>query len=177
MSPDELPAFLKAIRDRAADAAPECVMAMADTYRDHVSHVTLQKYTNTPFSKTPSPPGQPPARISGELAGSVRSHLGPSSGMVAHATTAPHTVYARIQEVGGIISVKSRRYLKWLTDYPTSATAFWKSAREGDGLFLNFARSVRIPARPYMRPATEETVADGSLTRAAMRAFVARVWG
>ena len=177
MSPDELPGLLRAIRDRAADAAPECVMAMADTYRDHVAHVTLQRYTNAPFSKTPSPEGQPPARISGELAGSVRSHLGPSSGTIARASTAPHTVYARIQEVGGDISVKTRKHLKWLTNYPTSATAFWKSAREGDGLFLNFARSVHLPERPYMRPAAVETVADGSLTRAAMRAFMARVWG
>lgn len=177
MTPEELPAFLKAIRDRAATSAPPVVMAMADTYRDHVSHVTLQRYTNAPYSKTPSPPGQPPARISGELAGSVRSHLGPSSGLVARASTAPHTVYARVQEIGAEITVKSRKYLKWLTNYPTSATAFWKSAREGDGLFLNFARSVTIPARPYMRPATRECIANGSLARAAMRAFMAKVWG
>jgi hypothetical protein len=177
VTPEELPDFLRAIRDRAADAAPETVMAMADTYQRHLTGVTLDRYSHPPFTKTPAPVGQPPARISGELAASVRSVLGPSSGSRAHATTAPHTVYARIQEIGGVIRAKRSKYLKWLTDYPTSATAFWKSAREGEGLFMNFARSVVIPPRPYMRPATEECVANGSLTRAAMAAFMAKVWG
>lgn len=174
MSPEELPALLTAIRDRAAEAAPPVAMAMADTFGEHLRDVTLNRYSHPPFSKTPAPEGQPPARISGDLARSVRAAPLPGSGMVAHAEAGPHTIYARLQQEGGDIFVRRRRYLKWLTDYPTDATAFWKSEREGGGLFLNFAKSVHIPARPYMEPARDEVTGDGSLTRRAMEAFTAR---
>jgi phage gpG-like protein len=51
----------------------------------------------------------------------------------AESSVAPHTVYARIQQLGGDI-------------YPVRAKALrWK-----DKSGVHFARHVRLPARPYM---------------------------
>lgn len=151
-------------------------MAMGKAYREEVAGHTLQAFSHAPYTKTPSPPGMPPARISGELAGSVREEPGVSSAMTGRASVAPHTVYARIQETGGDIYAHGK-YMKFVTDYPTRATSFRKSQREGGGLFLNFARHVHIPARPYMRPTTARMVANGSLHRVAAAEFTAKVWG
>jgi len=175
VTPEELPGFLRALQERAAHSAPPVVMAMADAYRDRVK-VNLHRYEHAEFTKTPSPPGGFPAKIGGELAASVTAALGPSSGTDAHASVAPHTIYARLQELGGEVHARRRRFLMWKTDYPTSATAFWKSEREGGGLFLNFAKHVTIPRRPYMRPTTEDMVRDGSLTAEAIGAFIHEVW-
>ena len=151
-------------------------MAMAETYRDRVK-ANLRHYEHAPFTKTPSPEGGFPAWIGGDLARSVWITPGLSSGMRATASVAPHTIYARLQELGGNIHAKNRKFLMWKTTYPTNVTNFAKSLREGGGLYLNFAKSVHIPERPYMAPTIKETVEDGSLTAAAMEAFMAAVWG
>lgn len=173
---DDAIALLEAARDRGATAAPACVMAMAEHYRDVVRD-ELSEREHAPFSKTPSEPGQPPAMISGDLLGSVTPEPGPSSGTLARATVAPHTDYARVQEEGDDIAVRYRKFLMWKTDYPTPVTNPVKSAREGGGLFLNFAKTVHIPERPYMRPAMERTTRDGSLEEAAALKFAEHVWG
>lgn len=160
ISPEELPAVLRELRDKAAVAAEPCVMAMAGTFKDRLTGVTLRRYSHPPATKTPSPPGQPPAWMTGELARSVTSVLGPSGGMTATATVGPHTVYARIQEYGGSIRPVRARFLRWTED----------------GI-VHYSKHVRLPPRPYMRPAIREVIEDGSLTRAAAEAFMAAVWG
>jgi hypothetical protein len=160
ITPGELVALLKAIQGRAADAAPDVAMAMAEHYRDHVKDVTLRRYSHAPQTKTDSPPGQPPAWVTGELARSITAAPGPSSGTYATATVSPHTIYARIQELGGHIRPVRARYLRWTED----------------GI-VHYSKHVYLPPRPYMSPALADVVADGSLTAAAAAAFMAKVWG
>jgi hypothetical protein len=40
-----------------------------------------------------------------------------------------------------------------------------------------YKKRVRIPPRPYMKPALEDCLSNGSLVKAAMEAFYAKVWG
>jgi Bacteriophage HK97-gp10, putative tail-component len=175
VTPAELPAYLEAIAQRAKDAAEPAAVGMAAAYRDRVANVTLRATSHGMFSKTPAVPGQPPAWVTGALSRSVTMTPGPSGDDTGRASVAPHTVYARIQEYGGVVHAKNRKFLMFRTDYPTSVTNFVKSAREGGGLYLNFAKSVTLPERSYMRSTTEEMVADGSLHRKAEEIFYAYV--
>lgn len=147
------------IRDKAAKAAPDTVMEMAETYRRGVQ-VTLRRTAHPFGTKTDSAPGQPPAYVLGALSRSVAAVPGSSSGMNATAFVAPHTIYARIQELGGHIRPVRAKYLRWTEDGA-----------------VHFSKHVYLPPRPYMRPTTERMVADGSLTRAGMDAFAVQVWG
>ena len=88
---EELPGVLKALRDKAATAAPPTVTAIADTYQKHLHKVTLRRSFAAPGQfGTPAAPGQPPAWRTGELARSVTSRAR-GSGLTASATVAPHT--------------------------------------------------------------------------------------
>jgi phage gpG-like protein len=83
--------------DAATRAGLETVAMLAE--RAVVDQLTLRSHP--PGTPTPSAPGQPPALITGDLAGSV-AHHGPTGAagryeVVVGATT----VYARIQELGG----------------------------------------------------------------------------
>ena len=127
MTPAELPAYLRRlgrdVRDRGAlDAAD----AMAASFqRSVVLSMT---------GPSPSAPGTPPARRTGTLARSVRAEPAKVVGDGrATSSVAPHTVYARIQQLGGDI-------------YPVRA----KALRWQDKSGVHFARHVRLPARPYM---------------------------
>ena len=86
---------------------------------------------------TPSAPGQPPAQISGDLRKSVKKfpvhRHGHGDYSVSVMPTAP---YAKIQEKGGTITPKTKPYL----------------AFQINGQWV-FARSVTIPARPFIEPA------------------------
>ena len=157
MTPDELPGFLAGIRDRAMTTPGPCAKAMADTYKTHLTRVTLQRFHSVPGQfGTPSPAGEGPvASRTGRLAASVTSWGGGSDGAVGSAFVAPHTIYAVTQEWGEIHYRRTREYMHWIN----SGGEWWK-------------KRVDIPQRPYMRTATRETVADGSLTRAAMDKFV-----
>lgn len=57
-------------------------------------------------------------------------------------------IYAAIHEFGGIISAKRAKALHWI-------------GKDGKDIF---AKSVRIPARPYLRPAVDEN--QKQITRA-----------
>ena len=157
MTPDELPGFLAGIRDRAMATPGPCAKAMADTYKTHLTRVTLQRYHSAPGQfGTPSPAEEGPvASRTGRLAASVTSWGGGSDGGVGTAFVAPHTIYAVTQEWGEIHYRRTREYMHWIN----SGGEWWK-------------KRVDIPQRPYMRTARDETIADGSLTRAAMGKFV-----
>lgn len=173
----ELAEILDGVADRAEAAMPSVAMAMALAFQHHVSTVTLHRYSHGRYSKTPAPPGMPPAWVSGHLASSFEATPGPSGGGTGRAFSGPTADYARIQELGGDIEARNRRFLRWLTDYPTPNTNFAKSEREGGGLYLNFARRVHLPARPYMERGVDEVIASGALERAKIAVFMAAVWG
>ena len=161
ITPEEVPGFLKLIRDRAADAAPPAVTAIAQTYQKHLQKVTLRRSFAAPGQfGTPAAPGQPPAWRTGALARSVWTTAGPSSGATASAWVGPHVIYARIQNQGGVNRPTHAKYMHWVNS--------------GGSWYL---KRVDIPARGYMRPALEDCLANGSLTEAGMEAFYVRVWG
>src|SRR5215469_15851621 len=136
-------------------------MAMAEAYKEHLTKVTLRRSFAAPGQfGTPAAPGRPPAWRTGALARSVRAAPGASGGLTATATVAPHVIYSATQEYGGVHTPVRFRYMHWV-----NSGGEW------------YLKRVNIPARPYLRPALEETMADGSLTRAAMEAFMAYVWG
>ena len=58
-----------------------------------------------------SPPGTPPAYVSGELRNSVVKTSESGPGPVAWVDIAPTTIYARIQELGGISGAGHRTHL------------------------------------------------------------------
>jgi hypothetical protein len=153
---DELPAVLGIFRDRAAAAAGPTAKAMADTYKSHLTRVTLQRYHSVPGQfGTPSPRYEGPvASRTGLLAASVTAWQGVSGPGFGSASVAPHTVYAVTQEWGAVHFARTRRFMHWTN----SGGSWWK-------------KRVDIPQRPYMRTATRETIADGSLTRSAMLMF------
>lgn len=63
--------------------------------------VHLSRYYHPPNTPTPSPPGEPPARITGHLRGSL-SPTGPyPTGGGFGGKVGPTAVYSRIQELGG----------------------------------------------------------------------------
>ena len=127
MTPAELPAYLgrisRAVRDRATlDAAD----AMAQTYQRAV--------VLSMTGPSPSAPGTPPGRRTGTLARSVRAEPArPDGPGRAVSSVAPHTVYARIQQLGGTIVPVRAKALRWK-----------------DKTGVHYARRVKLPPRPYM---------------------------
>lgn len=160
MTPEEVPGFLAAIQARVATAAPDCAMAMGRVHQRRMQDNELVRFSHAPGTKTPSPPGAPPALISGALRNSVTCIRGPGGGMVASALTGPHTVYASIQEYGGHIYPRRAKFLRW----------------EQDGQ-VHFSKHVYLPPRPYVRPSRNAVLANGSAVAAANVAFLAHVWG
>ena len=160
MTIDEVPALLAGIRDQAAEAAGPCAKAIANTYKTHLTRVTLQEYHSAPGQfGTPSPRDVGPvASRTGRLAASVTSWYGAAGPGYGSASVAPHTVYSVTQEWGEEHTPSHFKYMHWTN----SGGEWWK-------------KRVKIPQRPYMRTATDQTIADGSLTRAAMESWVSIV--
>jgi hypothetical protein len=152
---DEAIAALKIFQARAATAAGPSAKAMADTYKSHLTRVTLQRFHSAPGQfGTPSPPGSPIASRTGTLAASVTSIQGASGPGFGSAYVSPHTIYAVTQEWGDIHTPSHFPYMRW-----HNSGGWWMKKR------------VDIPERSYMRPAVRETAADGSLTRSAALMF------
>jgi phage gpG-like protein len=63
-----------------------------------------------------------------------------SSDTAAEVAVGTGVVYAAIHEFGGVINAKAGKFLSWVN-------------KEGKRIF---AKSVHIPARPYLRPAVDE---------------------
>jgi phage gpG-like protein len=149
MNIDELPAMFRGIQAKAATSAPDVVWDMAKKYQGFVERELTRRF-HPLGSWTNSIRGEPPAWITGELARSVWTTRGVTTGTYATASVAPHTVYARIQELGGTIRARRVRYLHWGT---------------------TFVKHVDIPERPYMHPAIRDAISSGQLTQVAMRSF------
>jgi len=148
--------MFEGIAAKVTDAAKPAVKAMADTFQDYVVRELNRFQVSVGAFGTPSPAHVgPPAHRSGKLAGSVLVSPGASGGGVATSSVAPHTIYARTQEVGEIHRPTRFKYMHWIND----GGEWWR-------------KMVDIPERPYMRPAHDATIANGSLTRAAMAAFM-----
>jgi len=145
----ELPAYLADAARRAGERAPAAAAnAMAFAYQGYV--VRSMK------GPAPSPPGTPPARRTGTLARSVRPVPAvPSGAYRATATVAPHTVYARVQQAGGVIRAKH-----------TLADGRPGYLRFTVGGTVRFRHHVTLPPRPYMvlNAAVETLMHDSAVT-------------
>lgn len=162
---DELLARLKGIQLRTMQTSPAVARAMGDAFKDRLVNVTLRRYSHPMYERTDSPPGQPPAFMSGELAYSVTQHV--SGGVsTSRAWVGPHTIYAAVQEFGAVINVKHSTTTKTGKTIPGFMRWYM------DGSFW-YRRQVTIPERSYMRRTRDEMITDGSLHRAAVEAFLA----
>jgi phage gpG-like protein len=99
---DDLAAALKRLIDDAPDAAREASKSMG-TVGERAIKLELSRSSHARGTKTPSRPfADPPSLISGRLRESVRRTRVWSSGSQYGVNVAPTTVYARIQELGGV---------------------------------------------------------------------------
>jgi Bacteriophage HK97-gp10, putative tail-component len=147
----ELGTFLErmedAVRARAAAAASD---AMAVTYRDELVNVTLRTSSHPKGTVTPAKPGEPPSLITGTLRRSAQVVNASAGSEKATADVKMGTVYARIQEKGGVIRAKRAPYLRF--EYPAGS---WHRVKK-----------VTIPARPYIGPTLFRLKMYGKLNRA-----------
>lgn len=153
MTPEQLFARLQRMSDDIkARGAAAAANAMAQEFDRVLVGVTLRKSTHPLGTRTPSAPGSPPALVSGTLRRSVKIVPAAAAGSRASAEVRVGTVYARIQEKGGIVRAKRAPVLG------TPKVGF-------------FGKQVKLPARPYMKPTRDVTVASGQLRRAAAGAL------
>lgn len=97
-----LQARFRAARDRAPEAARAAAEAMA-AVMEQATKAQLSLSSHAPRTQTPAPPGAPPSLISGQLRRSVRRTSSMATGVASWETrVGGTTVYARIQELGGL---------------------------------------------------------------------------
>jgi phage gpG-like protein len=166
MTPAELPGRLRRlasdVRDRGAlDAAD----ALAQAYQRSV--------VKSMRGPSPSAPGTPPGRRSGTLARSVRPEPARLTGDGrASSSVAPHTVYARIQQLGGDIYPVRAKALSWKV--PIAGPLLPGKRRQK---LRVYAKHVRLPARPYMVMTDERRRQCRSAAIAAVRRVVREALG
>jgi hypothetical protein len=139
----ELPGYLHRIADELKAEAPiRAAHAMGDAY--------IRVVVTSMHGGSPSPPGTPPARVTGTLARSIRRGGGHPVGPYAFwVSVAPHTVYARIQQLGGHIYPKHTLAGR-STPYGPVRYSDLGYLRWTSGGAVHFSRHVYLPKRPYM---------------------------
>lgn len=102
---DHVALRLSKIAEQAKRGGPAAAEAMGRKLVQEVTRNDLIRYSHPPKTRTNSPPGQPPAIVSGNLRRSVKQEPvsgGRPVGNLRWETTVGGTsVYARIQELGG----------------------------------------------------------------------------
>ncbi|MEV0968516.1 hypothetical protein [Microtetraspora glauca] len=102
---------LQGFGDRASDGARAAADVMALGSEREIKK-TLRTFSHPKGTQTPSPPGSPPALVSGSLRRSVKAGRPRQTGAARwEAHTAPTIVYARIQELGGRTGRNHATYL------------------------------------------------------------------
>lgn len=162
--PDALLSQIHELQLRTMRTSPFIAAEMGRAFKDRLVNVTLRRYSHPMYTFTPSPAGQPPAFMTGELAYSVTERTS-GGASTSRAWVGPHTIYAAVQEFGKVIDVKHTYtnkhgetrlgYMRWFNE-----GRFW------------YRQQVRIPERSYMRRTRDDMIADGSLHRAAVEAFL-----
>jgi hypothetical protein len=146
-----------AITRLEAAANPGAEMAannMAGVFKPAVQAV-LTARSHAFSTQTPSPPGTPPAMISGALAGSMLNEAAVEIAPVTWmAKSGPTVRWSRIQELGGEMTGHPMRWMQppgvWHHSYHHS-----------------------LPPRPYLKPTLEAMADGGELTAASAAAFQA----
>jgi phage gpG-like protein len=152
----DVTARLRRIRASAATEAPAAAVKAMSLLGIAATAVELTRYSHPPLTRTPSPPGGSPARITGTLGRSLVATPPLTKAGWASTTIGGTVIYARIQELGGVINAKTSKGLFWIDEHGGHR-----------------AKSVRIPARPYLGPTTAKLVASGRLGDVATKAWLA----
>lgn len=76
----------------------------------------------------------------GNLAGSIFTEAIKADDVSVEVAVGPSVVYGRIQELGGTVKPVTAKYLHWVDEHGQH----------------HQAKSVTLPARPYLRPAVDE---------------------
>jgi phage gpG-like protein len=106
----EVEAALDRIHTRVHAATRRAVQTAMGSVQEQ-AQVLLSLTSHPPGTATPSPPGSPPSRITGHLAGSL-SPTGPVPADGGYSgRVGPSAVYARIQELGGVTGAGHRTRL------------------------------------------------------------------
>jgi hypothetical protein len=164
MKASELPDYLRERfgPNRLNRACAAAANGMALRYDIVVKYTTLTRMTGHP-----SAPGEPPALESGRLRDTFRlQRAKPIGDFRWMASDGPTVVYAHIQEYGGEIWAR-HTYVDKRTGITRPGFLRWKGE---DGEF-HYARHVKLPERPYVRPTIKQVTNDGSLRRAAVQGF------
>lgn len=174
----------------------QLVMASANAGIGRAGRVLLN-FIDKSFTKTswfnPSPPGSPPGTVDGNLRRSIA--LTEPANMRAAITTS--SKYARVHEYGGIIRPTTKKYLtvpvnvtaakmrKNTKDLRTLNLTFRKGSNPGHAflfrttkgknarseLMFVLKRFVRLPARPFLRPAVRNQQVRGNMGKAFAAGF------
>lgn len=158
---DAVTARLRQMKALAETAAPQAAVTAMAQLGVAGTQVMLSKYSHPAGERTPSPPGEPPAVVTGQLRRSVIATpaVAESPGRYV-ATVGGTAIYARIQEFGGVIVPVHAKRL------------FWSNAGGGHS-----AKQVTLPARPYLRPTVERLSTSGKLSEVAAAAFTKALGG
>lgn len=161
MSPDDLPGYLEQILVRVNPAGRAACNGMVAAFDHGIKSDELIRTTGHPSAK-----GTPPALETGRLRGSFRIHQAEPAGAYRwRSSDNPDTIYAHIQEYGGKITAKHT-----YVDAAGVTRPGFLRWRGPDGGF-HYARSVKLPKRPYMHPAARRMAGDGTLRRGAVAGF------
>lgn len=101
VSVEDVSEKLRAMSARVPAAVTAAGLAMALDFSAEVKTDELTRFTHTVSQATNSPPGSPPALVSGALRGSVYPEPPITAGARCTVIVGGHVVYARIQELGG----------------------------------------------------------------------------
>lgn len=94
---------LRQIADRAGNSGGRAAAHAMGRQAEQEVKRQLSKRSHPKVTPTPSPAGQPPAKVSGDLHDSVRAEVPRAMGSYVWASkVGGHTVYWRIQGMGGV---------------------------------------------------------------------------
>lgn len=153
---------LRAIAAKVESAAPKASVQALSRAGETMAKLTLSTGAHAAGTPTPNPPGGPPGLISGDLRRSVaRAPAVPSGPATWSQALGSVIIYAAVQEHGATIHAGSSGYL----------------ANKATGQFFVVPGGakdyVKIPARPWMKPAVERLISSGLGQKAAISAFEA----
>ena len=157
---EEYIAWLEAAIEKMEYGAAAMADAMALYLAERTADDTLRRVTHAPGMYYKSPPGSPPAYVSGTLAKSM--FVRPSAisrGSRATAWVGNNARQAKLMEFGGcVLQPTSGKVMHW-----TDSGGSWYHAR--------LPASGEYPKHPFIGPTTDESIDDGSLRQVAIDAF------
>ena len=161
MTIDEYIAQMEQLIAKIDYGAAAMANAMAEHIADRVANDMLRRTTHSPGMYHKAAPGAPPASASGNLAKSTFTTPAPASkGMRATALVGNNAGYAKLLEHGGcVLKPTSGKVMHW-----TDSGGSWFHAR--------LPATGETPAHPFLQPTVEDVIADGSLARVAIDAFL-----